>query len=198
MAGEVFINVSNKKESLEFHLKEQVKKMDRPVILCPGVEPVDSLKKSNVIYTKDLSYNWLYKNLGEKTIKDLIIIDSHKIKDTKTIDSLILFSKQAALKIHFFGKMNDFNSRINPFINYLVELGYDVNELDDYVIEETLDTKLDKQKYNYGNVDWQEIYKIKDTRGKRGKAKITAEDLFNTANNLHKQIKQKLINEKTK
>lgn len=203
MAGNVFINVSSKKESLDFYLKKQVKKLDAPIILCPGAEPIDSLKKLNVIYTKNFSYNWLYENLGEKTARDLIITDSHKIKDFQTIDGLISFAKQTALKIYFFGQTYDANGCVSPFIDYLAEIGYGINELDDYVVEEDLNKKItsdpDKLKYGYKKVNWQEVYKMKDERGKRGPAKLNVQDLFNTANDLHKKIKHKLVsNEKTK
>ncbi len=176
MPNKVIINVSDNKESRDFYLNKLVKELKKPIALCPGAVPGNGAK-SKVIYTQNLSYAWLMNHLGEKTARDLVIEDVHKINNPKTLDVILRFAMDACLDIYFIGAIHNEKNGSNFFIDYLANQGYEIGMLDDYVVE--MKGKSEKQ-----------IRKEK-----------TAEDLYEEAKALVKKTKtaiKKSANEKTK
>lgn len=143
MPNKVIINVSDNKESRDFYLNKIVKELKKPIALCPGASPANGAK-SKVIYTQNLSYSWLMNNLGEKTARDLIIEDVHKINNPTTLDVLLRFATDACLNVYLVGAIHNEKNGSNFFIDYLANQGYEISVLDDYVVEKDLSKKIDR------------------------------------------------------
>lgn len=143
MPNKVIINVSDNKESRDFYLNKLVKELKKPIALCPGAIPANAAK-SKVIYTQDLSYSWLMNHLCEKTAKDLVIEEVQKINNPKTLDVLLRFAMDACLNVYLVGAMHNEKNGLSFFIDYLANQGYELDVLDDYVVEKDLSKKINR------------------------------------------------------
>ncbi len=143
MPNKVVINVSDNKESRDFYLNKLVKELKKPIALCPGAVPANGAK-SKVIYTQDMSYSWLMKHLGEKTAQDLVIEEVQKINNPKTLDVLLRFATDACLNVYLVGAIHNEKNGSSFFIDYLANQGYELDMLDDYVVEKNLSKKINR------------------------------------------------------